>query len=165
MTYPVEEIPRLIGILESENLDFITTNRFAYLDRNVMSMRNRFGNTVLTMAARALFAVDLKDSQSGMWVFRKCLLPNIVVSSDSMAFSQELKIEACHFAHCRWTEVPIEYRPRIGKGKLNAWRDGLGNLTQLVRKRIRRGRPSMSRPKARDVISRSVCASDRTNEV
>ena len=38
---------------------------------------NKFGNKVLTFIANILFKFNLKDSQSGMWVFRKKILWSI----------------------------------------------------------------------------------------
>jgi glycosyltransferase involved in cell wall biosynthesis len=138
MTYPVEDIPKLVNTLEEEDLDFITTNRFAYLRNGAMSLQHRLGNNILTLTTRLLFRINLKDSQSGMWVFRKSLLPKMTLKSDSMAFSQELKVEACHFTGCRWREIPIEYRARVGRVKLRTLRDGFGNLFRLVIKRVAR---------------------------
>lgn len=136
LTYPVEDIPKFVKILEQENLDFITTNRFAYMDKDAMSLRNRIGNIVLNLATRLLFRLNLKDSQSGMWVFRKDLLNKAVLKANSMALSEELKIEAIYFLRCDWREFPIQYRVRVGKVKLRTWKDGLGNLFYLIKKRI-----------------------------
>jgi len=138
LTYPVEEIPEFVKLLEDEALDFITTNRFAKMDKNAMSWRNKFGNSVLNLTTRLLFRIDLVDSQSGMWVFRRSILNNLALRSNGMPLSEELKLEACHFAKCRWREMPIEYKVRIGKIKLRAWQDGLQNLFYLLRKRIAR---------------------------
>jgi len=137
-TYPVEDIPKFVRMLQEENLDFITTNRFAFMDKGAMSFRNRIGNNVLNSATRLLFQLNLKDSQSGMWVFRKDILDRLILKSDKMSFSEELKIEACHFAKCRWKEMPIQYRARVGKIKLRGWQDGFRNLFYLVRKRFSR---------------------------
>jgi len=103
-----------------------------------MSWRNKFGNSVLNLTTRLLFRIDLVDSQSGMWVFRRSILNNLALRSNGMPLSEELKLEACHFAKCRWREMPIEYKVRIGKIKLRAWQDGLQNLFYLLRKRIAR---------------------------
>ena len=135
-TYPVEDIPMLVGILEQENLDFLTTNRFAFMEKGAMSFRNKLGNTVLSLTTRILFRLNIKDSQSGMWVFRRSILDNLVLRSDGMPLSEELKIEACHFARCRWKEMPIKYRARVGEIKLRALRDGFQNLLYLLKKRI-----------------------------
>lgn len=134
-TYPAEDIPRLVGILEEEKLDFLTTNRFALMDEDAMSFRNRLGNAILTLTTRLLFGLNIKDSQSGMWVFRRGILDNLVLKSNT-PFSQELKIEACHFARCRWREVPIQYMPRCGKAKLGGWKVGFKNLLHLIKKRV-----------------------------
>jgi len=134
-TYPMEDIPRLVQILKRENLEFITTNRFALMDRIIMSLRNRVGNTILTLTTRILFRLNIKDCQSGMWVFKKDILDRLVLRSNT-PLSQEIKIEACHFAGCRWKEVPIKYYPRLGRAKCGGWKVGVTNLADLIRKRL-----------------------------
>ncbi len=134
MTYPAEDIPALLEMLVSKQLDFITTNRFARMEKGAMSAKHRLGNWVLSVTTRILFRVRLKDSQSGMWVFRRAILADLVVESDAMAFSEEIKIEA--FRKKRAAEVPITYRVRVGEVKLSSWRDGTGNLKYLFTKRF-----------------------------
>ena len=134
MTYPADDIPRLLKKLENEPLDFITTNRFARMQKGAMSAKHRLGNWVLSITTRVLFRVSLRDSQSGMWVFRRGILVDLNIESDGMAFSEEIKIEA--FRKKRATEVPITYRVRVGEVKLSSWRDGIGNLKYLFKKRF-----------------------------
>ncbi len=134
MTYPAEDIPGLLDMLESEGLDFITTNRFAKMEKGAMSAKHRFGNWVLSVTTRILFRVKLKDSQSGMWVFRRSILGSLVVESDGMSYSEELKIEA--FKRAKAIEVPISYGVRMGEAKISSWGDGLGNLKYLFKKRF-----------------------------
>ena len=134
MTYPASDIPAIADKLEAEGLEFITTNRFARMEKGAMSGKHRFGNWVLSATARILFRVKVKDSQSGMWVFRKEILPRLVLESDGMSMSEELKVEA--FRKARSAEVPISYRVRMGDVKLNSWKDGIGNLKFLFRKRF-----------------------------
>ncbi len=135
-TYPVKDIIELVQILEAEKLDFLTTNRFALLEKDAMSFRNKVRNNILSLTVRLLFRSNIKDSQSGMWVFRRSLVDKLVLKSQKMSFSEELKIEAVYFAKCQWKEIPIQYRARVGKVKLCAWRDGFGNLLHLIKKRI-----------------------------
>jgi glycosyltransferase involved in cell wall biosynthesis len=134
MTYPAAQIPVLADKLEAEGLDFITTNRFAMMDKGAMGAKHRFGNWVLSVTTRLLFRVKVKDSQSGMWVFRKTILPKLDLVSDTMSMSEEMKIEA--FRKSKAAEVPISYKARVGDPKLSSWKDGLGNLKYLLRKRF-----------------------------
>lgn len=133
-TYPAEDIPRLYRMLFEENLDFITTNRFGKMEEDAMSKKHRLGNWVLTTMTNVLFRVRLKDSQSGMWVFRKECLQKLDVRDDGMPFSEEMKIEA--FRKVRSKEVPIHFRQRVGEVKLSSWKDGKRNLTFLLKKRF-----------------------------
>ncbi|MGW2856439.1 hypothetical protein ACWDAZ_32240 [Streptomyces sp. NPDC001215] len=84
-----------------------------------------------------LFRNGLRDSQSGMWVFRRHVWHGIDVRSTGMAFSQEIK-NAATLAGYRTLEMPIEYRKRGGEVKLNALPDGMANLRQLLHHRFRR---------------------------
>ncbi|MBN1677985.1 MAG: glycosyltransferase family 2 protein [Candidatus Thermoplasmatota archaeon] len=134
MTYPASEIPNLIGHLESKGLDFVTTNRFAKMEKGAMGLKHRVGNWLLSATTRILFRVRVKDSQSGMWVFKKAVLPKLELVSDGMALSEEIKIEA--FRKAKAVEVPITYRARVGDVKLSTWGDGVGNLKYLFKKRF-----------------------------
>jgi hypothetical protein len=134
-TYPPEEIPRLAGILVDRDLDFLSTSRFPLADPRAMGPTNRFGNGVLTLMCGLLFGRRLRDSQSGMWVFRRAALERLRLTSDGMAFSQEIKLEALSRG-LRFAEEHIPYGVRSGQVKLQRWRDGWGNLVFLVRKRL-----------------------------
>lgn len=134
-TYPAEEIPALHRTLMDQDLEFITTNRFARLEEGSMTAKHRLGNFALTFTSNLLFGVRIKDSQSGMWVFRRSILDRLVLSDDGMPMSEEIKIEA--FRKVRSLEVPITYRRRVGEVKLSSWKDGWKNMKFLFKKRFR----------------------------
>jgi glycosyltransferase involved in cell wall biosynthesis len=133
-TYPADAIPQLFDMLDREKLDFITTDRFANLEEGAMSTMHRVGNFGLSLTARLLFGRIIKDSQSGMWMFRKDALSNLDLTDDGMPLSEEIKIEA--FKKLRAKEVPITYRRRVGEVKLSSWRDGWKNMKFLFKKRF-----------------------------
>ncbi|MDI6708596.1 MAG: glycosyltransferase family 2 protein [Candidatus Thermoplasmatota archaeon] len=133
LTYPAYKIKDFIDLLEKENLDFITCDRITNLGKGVMSRKHRFGNFVLNLCTRLLFRIKIKDTQSGMWIFRKEILPKLKLTSDEMAFSEELKIEAWRKGF-KCKEVPIEYRVRKGEAKILSWKHGIGNLIFLFKK-------------------------------
>jgi len=136
LTYPADMLPELVDRLLRDDLDFINTDRFTLLHNGVMSRRNRIGNACLSWMARILFGVPFKDSQSGMWVFRSGLLDRMDLRANGMALSEEIKIEAAWHLKARCAEVPIRYGHRSGESKLRVWRDGLGNLLHLTRRRL-----------------------------
>jgi hypothetical protein len=84
----------------------------------------------------ALYFKFIVDSQSGMWMFKKEILSDLDLTSNGMALSEEIKIEAFTHPSVRAIEIPIYYGERIGESKLNIWRDGFYNLFFLVRKRF-----------------------------
>ncbi|MDG6220546.1 MAG: glycosyltransferase family 2 protein [Candidatus Thermoplasmatota archaeon] len=134
-TYPPEDIPKLVKMLEEENLDFITTDRLSMMEEGAMNKTHKLGNWVLVVTMNILFRMKLKDSQSGMWVFRKNILEKMQVYSDKMAFSEEIKVEAWRRGF-KCKEVPIRYESRKGEVKLNTWKDGMGNEIFLIKKRL-----------------------------
>lgn len=134
-TYPPEEIPRLADILVQRQLDFVSTCRFPLSDPGAMGFMNQLGNRVLTVATALLFGRGIRDSQSGMWVFRRAALGRMHLTSDGMAFSEEIKLEALARG-LRFAEEHIPYGVRSGQVKLQRWRDGWNNLVFLLRKRL-----------------------------
>ena len=72
-TYPAELIPKLVKKLLDDDLQFITCDRLSLAEDGSMSGIHGFGNWALSFTARLLFGYGIKDSQSGMWVFRKSI--------------------------------------------------------------------------------------------
>lgn len=139
-TYPFDALPHLLSVLEERDIDFLTTDRLHPANREAMKDSHFVGNHVLSAVSRLLFGHDIRDSQSGMWVFRRHVWNGVDVRSPGMAFSQEIK-NAAALAGYQVLEVPIEYRMRGGEVKLNAVMDGLSNLYSLLEHRLRRTRP------------------------
>jgi len=135
-TYPADEISILVDALEDRKLDFISGARFPLRNGDAMNFSNKVGNMVLTLTTMLLWFRPLRDSQSGMWVFRRSVLPKLRLTSNGMPLSEEIKIEAIEKLGRRFAEVGIDYRPRIGEVKLQKWRDGWLNLSFLFRKRL-----------------------------
>ena len=135
-SYPVDAISYLIEAFLHLHADFLNASRFPVQDAQAMSFKNMFGNLVLSLAMSVLFFRWVRDSQSGMWVFRRSILKEMKLESDGMAFSEEIKVEALRNARIRFREISIQYSSRLGETKLNAWRDGFRNLAFLVKKRF-----------------------------
>jgi glycosyltransferase involved in cell wall biosynthesis len=136
-SYPPDAISYLLEAFLHLEADFLNASRFPVRDRRAMSFKHKFGNLVLSIAMSLLYFRWVRDSQSGMWVFRRSILKQMKLESDSMAFSEEIKIEALKNPNVRFQEISIQYSSRLGEIKLNPWRDGFYNLFFLLRKRFR----------------------------
>ena len=137
-SYPVDAMSYLLEAFLHLQVDFLNASRFPVQDRQAMSLKHKVGNLILSFAMSVLFFRWVRDSQSGMWVFRRSILDHLVLESDGMAFSEEIKVEAIRHPRVRFGEISIWYSSRLGEVKLNPWRDGIYNLLFLVRKRFTR---------------------------
>ncbi|HWB95794.1 MAG TPA: glycosyltransferase family 2 protein [Bryobacteraceae bacterium] len=135
-SYPVDAISYLLEAFLHLDVDFLNASRFPVRDRRSMSFKHHVGNLILSIAMSLLFFRWVRDSQSGMWVFRRSILKEMRLESDGMAFSEEIKIEALRNSRVRFGEISILYSSRLGEKKLNPWRDGFQNLWFLARKRF-----------------------------
>ena len=139
-TYPFDQIHEYIDILLKENLDYITTDRFAKLHHGSMSVKHYFGNTVLNWTMRILFLINVHDSQSGMWIFRKEALEKVQPIerfNKGMPFSEEIKIEMFTNKQVKTKEIASSLRARAGQVKIESFSDGIRNFKFLFVKRVR----------------------------
>lgn len=135
LTYPADRLPDFLAVLEAGGADFVAGERISHLRAESMSGMHRIGNGLLNVVFRVLYDTRIRDSQSGMWAFRRAILPALRIVHDGMAFSEEFKIEAIRRGF-RYSEVPIDYRVRVGDKKIRSLRDALSNMVWLVRKRF-----------------------------
>ncbi|UCF50773.1 MAG: glycosyltransferase family 2 protein [Thermoplasmatales archaeon] len=139
-TYPFDRIHIYIKQLLDENLDFITTDRFSELKHGSMSIKHYFGNLILALTLRILYLINIRDSQSGMWIFKKDALKKIQSLEDfddGMPFSEEIKIEMFSNKNVNTKEIPSALYAREGDVKLESFTDGWKNLKYLFKKRVR----------------------------
>ena len=138
-TYPAELVPELVKRLLDDDLDFITCDRLSLAEDGSMSGLHGFGNWVLSFTARMLFWYGIKDSQTGMWVFRKSIFENEKMrpTNDGMPLSEEVKILARrHLGKKKAIEISVPYRPRVGEAEIHTWGDGWKNLKFLFLRRF-----------------------------
>jgi glycosyltransferase involved in cell wall biosynthesis len=138
-SYPVDALSYLLEAFLKCGVGFLSASRLPTLNRSAMSLKHKIGNRALSLAMSVLFLRWVHDSQSGMWIFNRDALDRMRLTSNGMAFSEEIKIEAILNGDIGFQEIFISYSQRIGEKKLRPWRDGLANLIFLFRKRFSRG--------------------------
>ncbi len=141
-SYPVNAIPYLVDVLVADELDFISGWRIAADWQESFDYFLRYvGNRIFNLTILLLYWFRIRDSQSGMWCFRRDVLERVNVTSDGMPFSEELKLEVFEKRrHVRAREVPVHfhYVRRRGESKLSLWRDGTKNFLFLFVRRFKR---------------------------
>jgi len=140
LTYPADRIPEFGRLVASGEADFVSGDRLHTLAAGTMTDMHRVGNAILNATFRLLFQYPIRDCQSGMWVFRRSVLDGILLHSNGMAFSEELKLEIIRRGY-KFREIPIAYRLRVGEKKIRSVRDAIKNEAWLIRKRFGWTRP------------------------
>jgi glycosyltransferase involved in cell wall biosynthesis len=130
-TYDPYDIPKLLQPI-NDGADLVIGARFALMDEGAMSRRNALGNRMLTALLRSLYHVRVTDSQSGMRAIRRSALDRLRLQSPNMPFASEMIIEA-QKENLTITEVPIRYRTRVGRAKLDPFRDAFSIVSITVR--------------------------------
>ena len=130
-TYPAELIPEYVQGLKEKGLDFITTNRFSHMQNGAMDAYHKFGNDILSLFMRLLYSINVRDSQSGMWIMSRGFIKRINIQSNDFSMSEEIKIIA--FKFCKALELDGRYYKRVGEVKLATFSDGWRNLKYLIR--------------------------------
>ena len=95
------------------------------MEKGAISPARMIGNKILTFAMRLFVSINVKDSQSGMWVMKRRFISQIILHSDDMSLSEEIKIIAFRFL--RSAEFDGRCYARAGTAKLKVIQDGWKN--------------------------------------
>ncbi len=119
-TYAAGDIEKFLG--HAHNYDQIVGIR----RRENISRLHKLGNEVISKCFNLMFDTALSDVCSGMYLLRTEAAKGLDLHSGG--FNVDVEIIAQIAVHGEITEVPIEYRTRIGEPKLSTWKNG----TQII---------------------------------
>jgi len=88
---------------------------------------HRFGNSLISRLFSLLFGRQVSDVCSGMYLLETDVARHY--SLEEPRFVAEIELAAQSASKDELTEVPVSYRPRIGRTKLDARRDGQAILS------------------------------------
>lgn len=131
-SYPIKEICSIINSLLKNHLDFISCNRLPFKDPKKMSLVRSFGVKVLNLMVWILYGYKIKDSLTGMWVFRHDAYDSLLPSQGGWNFSLEIKLRAIMHPGIKFAEKHITYHDRVlDLSKQNLFLTGLEHLFYL----------------------------------
>jgi dolichol-phosphate mannosyltransferase len=125
-TYPSYYIPAMIRLLEKNaEIGMVTGDRFSKhhsFSNHLPADLYHFGNDLLKIMHRLLNKVNMRDPLTGFRVIRYCYFKDFKPRAKGF----DIEVELNHYINkkARIIELPIEYRPRIGRKKLRI-RDGI----------------------------------------
>ncbi|MGZ5444109.1 MAG: glycosyltransferase [Thermoanaerobaculia bacterium] len=114
-TYPVEVIPRLVHLIE-EGYDLVNTTR-TWRRPKAMPFANFLANRAFALGARILHGLKTTDVHSGMRAYRKSMIDAVQWSPRGPALPVDMYVIPFRHGY-RVTEIPIDYRERIGETTL-----------------------------------------------
>ena len=91
-TYDPEDIPALIDPIIDGKADLTLANRFADMEPNAMSLRNKLGNKLISKIVSRLYGVRITDSQSGFRAISAECLRAMFLEAKGMPLATEMLI-------------------------------------------------------------------------
>jgi len=128
-TYPPERLPDLCRAALG-GADVVIGSRMSGMDSQ-MPLSRFVGNRLFALLVSLLSNQRVRDSASGMRVFRRDALPRLYPLPDGLNFTPIMSVRALHEG-LSVVEVPIAYSERVGRSKLSVVRDGLRFAESIV---------------------------------
>ena len=129
-TYPPESFANLCREALDQEADIVIGSRMRGRDSEMPLVR-RIGNTIFASLLSIVGKRRIWDSASGMRVFKRTALPSLYPLPDGLDFTPAMSTRAL-YEDLRMVEVPIPYRERVGRSKLNVAKDGLRFLRSIM---------------------------------
>lgn len=131
-TYPVEVIPKLVELID-QGYDLVNTTRVAKRPK-AMPFPNFIANRVFALGARVIHGLKTTDVHSGMRAYRKSMIEKMRWQPKGPALPVDMFVIPYRLGY-RVTEIPIDYRERIGETTLHRWSSTIWTFRRLWRAR------------------------------
>jgi glycosyltransferase involved in cell wall biosynthesis len=133
LEYDPEEIPTLLGPIETGRADAVFGSRFLGGPHRVLYYWHSVGNRLLTWVSNMFTNINLTDMETCYKVIRTPLAKRLILTTDRFGFEPEVTARLAQ-AHARIWELPISYSGRTyEEGKKIGWRDGVAAFWHIIR--------------------------------
>lgn len=133
-TYSAAYIPAMLKVLQKYPV-VIGSRLRGEREKGAIRKVNLIGNHCLTALANIFYGTRISDLCTGFWGFRKEVIQNINLTSEGFQLEAELLVQVAKRGY-KIGEVPILYRCRTGKAKLNRIKDGVKIARLLFSRRL-----------------------------
>ena len=138
-TYPIDDSADVIDWAKRRDKSFVSCNR--YPDPSIPA-KLQLGVKVLCVEIRLLYGLKLNDSLSGMWVFKRSVVPDLQLTEGDWNLSPQIKIRAWETLGDGFSEYPIRQKIRLGETKQQYFRTGWSHLTWIAKNRFKKRKTS-----------------------
>ena len=131
-TYPVDAIPELVRLID-EGYDLVNTTR-TWRRPKAMPFANFLANRFFALGARVLHGLKTSDVHSGMRAYRKSMIDQVEWVAQGAALPVDMYVIPFRRGF-KVTEIPIDYRERIGTTTLHRFSSTVWTFKRLWRAR------------------------------
>lgn len=135
-TYPIEDLQDIVSYFLENSLDFISCNRYPLQKGTKIPFKLRLGVNLLNWEIRILYGFKIKDTLSGMWVFRKDIRGDLRLTMGEWNLSPQIKINAATNPAIRFEEYSIAQHQRLGKTKQSYFKTGFAHVLWIFKNRF-----------------------------
>lgn len=137
-TYPIEELMNIAVYLRAQELDFISCNRYPLLGKTKIPFKMRLGVKALNWEVRVLYGYKIRDTLSGMWIFRKEIREKLKLNMGDWNLSPQIKLNAITNPKIKFDEYQIVQYERYGESKQNYFKTGFSHAFWILKNCFRR---------------------------
>ena len=139
-TYPTDKIGEMLEYMINKNLDFMSGSRYPKQKESAISPMQQFGVAVLNLEILCLYGLKINDSLSGMWLFKREIIPELKVLTDQWIgdwnHSPQIKLNAFCNSNLKCEEYPIVQYERAGSTHQHYFKTGFGHLVWIALNRF-----------------------------
>ncbi len=136
LEYDPREYTQMLAPILDGRADVVYGSRFLGGPHRVIYFWHYLGNQILTFFCNLLANLNLSDMETGYKAFRRQVLEQLELRSNSFDFEPEVTMKVARRGF-RIYETPISYSGRsYREGKKITWVDGLRGLCALLRYRF-----------------------------
>lgn len=128
-TYPMEQIPVFVKLI-NDGYDVVSGSRLSKRI-HTMPFLNRFGNRFFAYLTSIFYGIKVTDVTTGMRAYKREVIRGIDWT-ENVGLSAELLFRPA-LKKYKIIEVPIDYKERVGKTKLNPVTGGIGIFKSILK--------------------------------
>lgn len=123
MTYPPEEMNKLVKPVIEGEADHVMGSRLDQREEGAFMYRNLIGNKAMSWFLRKLTDTEIQDFFTGYRALSPEIVEELDLDSKGFEIETELNMKTIRL-DAEIEEVSITYRPRVGESKLDFKTDG-----------------------------------------